>query len=243
MSVIVYLDESGDHSLELVDKDFPFFALAMFICEETIYNQKISPAINQCKMDFFGHEAVIIHSRDIRKAQGDFRILANPAQRDEFYRTLNQIMADSDYQLIVSVIKKQDHKEKYGLFAENPYDLAMVFCMERLLPLLEDKHQGSVQLIAEGRGKKEDDELMLSFLRIANQGTNYIPADRFKKINFKLKFVPKMMNVVGTQLADLAAYPVARHIHNPHKPNPAYDIIRTKFYKGTGWIQGLKIFP
>ena len=54
MSVIVYLDESGDHSLELVDKDFPFFALAMFICEEKVYNQKISPAINQFKMDFLG---------------------------------------------------------------------------------------------------------------------------------------------------------------------------------------------
>ena len=51
------------------------------------------------------------------------------------------------------------------------------------------------------------------------------------------------MNVVGTQLADLAAYPVARYIHNPSKPNPAYDSIKTKFYKGKGWIQSLKIFP
>lgn len=111
------------------------------------------------------------------------------------------------------------------------------------MPLLEEKNQGGVQLIAESRGKKEDDELMLSFLRIANQGTSYIPAVRFKKINFKLKFVPKMMNVVGTQLADLAAYPVARYIHNPNKQNSAYDIVKTKFYKGEGWIQGLKIFP
>ena len=69
----------------------------------------------------------------------------------------------------------------------NPYDLAMTFCMERLLPLLEEKSQSKIQLIAESRGKKEDDELMLSFLRIANQGTNYIPADRFKKVNFKLE--------------------------------------------------------
>jgi len=243
MPLIVYLDESGDHSLELVDKDFPLFALAMFICEETVYNQKISPAINQFKMDFFGHEAVIIHSRDIRKAQRDFGILTNPSKREEFYKELNLIMAKSDYQLIVSVIKKQEHKEKYGIFAENPYDLAMTFCMERLLPLLEEKQQSKVQLIAESRGKREDDELMLSFLRIANQGTLYISADRFKKINFKLIFVPKMMNVVGTQLADLAAYPVARYVHNPNKPNPAYDIIKTKFYRGKGCVQGLKVFP
>ncbi len=155
MSVIVYLDESGDHSLELVDKDFPFFALAMFICEEKIHNHKISPAINQFKMDFFGHEAVIIHSRDIRKAQRDFGILTNPAKREEFYRKLNQIMSNSDYQLIVSVIKKQDHKEKYGILAENPYDLAMIFCMERLLPLLEEKKQPESSLLRKAAVKKK----------------------------------------------------------------------------------------
>lgn len=243
MSVIVYLDEAGDHSLELVDKDFPLFALTMFICEEAVYNQKIVPAINQFKMDYFGHESVIIHSRDIRKAQRDFGFLTNQQKREEFYKKLNQIMSDAEYNLIVSVIRKQKHKDKYGLNAENPYDLAMMFAMERLLPLLEDRKQDKVHLIAESRGKKEDDDLMLSFLQIANQGTNYIEAGRFKKIAFKLRFVPKMMNVVGTQLADLAAYPIARHILNPQKQNPAYEVVKKKIYKGKGLIGGLKVFP
>ncbi|HHT9119913.1 MAG TPA: DUF3800 domain-containing protein [Candidatus Hypogeohydataceae bacterium YC41] len=155
MPVIVYLDETGDHSLELVDKDFPLFALAMFICEESVYNQKIVPAIYQFKMDYFRHEAVIMHSRDIRKAQNDFRFLSNRKVRDGFCERLNQIMQGLDYTLIVSVIRKQKHKDKYGDFATNPYDLAMTFCMERLLPLLEDKEQNRVQLIAESRGRKE----------------------------------------------------------------------------------------
>lgn len=243
MSTIVYLDETGDHSLELVDKDFPLFALAMFVCEESTYNQKIVPAVNQFKMDYFGHESIIIHSRDIRKAQKDFGFLTNQQKREEFYVRLNQIMSDAEYNLIVSVIRKQEHKDKYGLNAENPYDLAMMFAMERLLPLLEDRKQDKVYLVAESRGKKEDDDLMLSFLRIANQGTNYIEAERFKKIDFKLKFVPKMMNVVGTQLADLAAYPIARHVLNHQKQNPAYEIVKKKIYKGRGSIFGLKIFP
>jgi hypothetical protein len=33
MALIVYLDETGDHSLELIDKDFPIFALVMLICD------------------------------------------------------------------------------------------------------------------------------------------------------------------------------------------------------------------
>jgi len=243
MPVIVYLDETGDHSLVLVDKDYPLFALAMFICEEGSYNQKIVPAVNQFKMDYFGHESIIIHSRDIRKAQKDFGFLTNQQKREEFYLRLNQIMSEAEYNLIISLIRKQEHKDKYGLNAENPYDLAMTFAMERLLPLLEDKKQNSVYIIAESRGKKEDDDLMLSFLRIANGGTDYIEASRFKKISFRLKFVPKMMNVVGTQLADLAAYPIARHVLNPQKPNLAYDVVKNKIYKGRGLISGLKIFP
>jgi len=243
MPIIVYLDETGDHSLELVDKDFPLFALAMFVCDETVYNQKIVPAVNQFKMDYFGHESVIIHSRDIRKAQKDFGFLTDQQKRNEFYRKLNKIMSDAEYSLIVSVIRKQEHKDKYGLNAANPYDLAMMFALERLLPVLEDAKQNQVYLVAESRGKKEDDDLMLSFLRIVNQGTDYIEAERFKKINFKLKFVPKMMNVVGTQLADLAAYPIARHVLNPQKRNLSYEVVENKIYKGRGLIYGLKIFP
>ena len=53
MSLLVYLDEAGDHSLEMVDKDFPLFALVMFICDEDIYTQKIIPMVNRFKIDFF----------------------------------------------------------------------------------------------------------------------------------------------------------------------------------------------
>ncbi|MFC1807942.1 DUF3800 domain-containing protein [Candidatus Omnitrophota bacterium] len=243
MAYIVYLDETGDHSLELVDKDFPLFALAMFICDADIYNNKIMPIVHQLKIDYFGHETVILHSRDIRKAQKDFGFLTNSRKRNEFCERINKIMSDSDYSLIASVIRKQEHKDKYGLNADNPYDLAMMFCMERLLPFLEERSQEKVHLIAESRGKKEDDELMLSFLRIANQGTNFITAERFKKIDFKLRFVPKAMNVIGTQLADLAAYPIARYVHNPKRANSAYNVLRKKFYKGKGRVYGLKIFP
>lgn len=243
MSVIVYLDETGDHSLELVDKGFPIFAVAMFICEKEEYIRRIAPAVNELKMEYFGHENIIMHSRDIRKAQKDFGFLTNTNKRNEFYARINRIMSESKYDLIVSVIRKQEHKDKYGILANNPYDLAMTFCMERLLPLLEKRGQKSVQLVAESRGKKEDNDLKLSFLRVANQGTSYIEGKRFKQIDFSLSFAPKMMNVIGTQLADLAAYPIARYVHNPSKPNPAYDVVKKKFYKGEGWIRGLKIFP
>lgn len=244
MSFIIYMDESGDHTLTLVDKDFPLFTLALFICDADIYTTSIVPAVYNLKMRFFGHECVILHSRDIRKAQGSFGFLTDQAKKADFYDAINGIMQDQDYTLIASVIRKLKHIERYGTAADNPYELAMTFALERLLPLLEDAHQQEVQLVAEARGKREDDSLQLAFLNIVNDGTSFIPANRFRQIQFnKIIFKPKEANVVGTQMADLAAYPIARYALDPTKPNPAYDIIKKKFYRGRGRIQGLKIFP
>jgi len=36
---IVYVDESGDHSLSSVNKDFPIFVLAFCIFEKAMYSQ------------------------------------------------------------------------------------------------------------------------------------------------------------------------------------------------------------
>ena len=152
-------------------------------------------------------------------------------------------MTNCDYTLIASAIRNQKHKDKYGTSARNPYDLAFTFALERLLPLLEGLGQTEVQLIAEARGKREDAELKLSFLDVVNNGTHYVPASRFKKVQFRLEFRPKAMNIIGTQMADLAGYPVARYVLNPKEPSEAFKIIRSKFYNGPGWIYGLKIFP
>ena len=243
MPLIVYLDETGDHSLELIDKDFPIFAVVFLIVEEAEYLQKIVPAIYQLKMDYFGHEAVVLHSRDIRKAQGHFGFLTDPQKRQPFYERLNSLMVNSEYQLIASVIRKQVHKDRYGMWADNPYDLALKFALERLLPLLEKVGQRQVHVVAEARGKREDDQLRLTFLRIVNEGTEFIGAERFRQIQFRLECAPKVKNIVGTQMADLAAYPIARHVLDPNRADPAYEIIEKKFYQGPGWGHGLKIFP
>lgn len=240
---VVYLDETGDHSLEKEDKDFPVFALIMMVCDQEQYEDVLIPMVNRLKFDYFGHECVIIHSRDIRKGQGDFGFLTDPEKRQPFYERINEIMSVSGYDLIAAVIKKQEHKAKYGRHATNPYDLALTFAMERLLPLLENEGQTEVYLIAEARGKREDKDLRLAFLNIVTYGTDFISAERFKKITFHLRFKPKAMNVAGTQLADLAAYPIARHVIDPTRPMPAYEVVRKRFYKGPGWIYGLKIFP
>lgn len=140
MTRIVYLDETGDHSLEREDRDFPVFALVMMVCDQDAYSENLVPMVNRLKFDYFGHECVIIHSRDIRKAQNDFGFLTDRNKRQPFYERINEIMSAPGYYLIASVIRKQEHKARCGRNATNPYDLALTFALERLLPLLETRN-------------------------------------------------------------------------------------------------------
>jgi len=41
MALVVYLDETGDHSLELIDKDFPVFGVVLLVCDDEVYIRQI----------------------------------------------------------------------------------------------------------------------------------------------------------------------------------------------------------
>lgn len=236
MPLVVYFDEVGNPTLDASDKDFPVFAIALFICDSDCYLADITPRVSRMKFKWFGHESVILHSRDIRKAQGDFQFLADPVKRAEFLDDITAIMAECDYQLLAVAIRKDRHVARYR-YPADPYDLALLFALERLVSVLEARRQTEVVIIAEKRGTNEDRELFNAFQRIVTHGTEFVDGERFRKIRFTLRFVPKSMNVTGTQLADLAAYPIARHVLDSTKPNRPYDVVRLKL------CRTLKIFP
>lgn len=68
-------------------------------------------------------------------------------------------------------------------------------------------------------------------------------AERFQARQFQLEFIPKVANIVGTQLADLIAYPVARYALNPMQPNPAFALIEPKLCRRHGQRIGLAVYP
>jgi hypothetical protein len=236
MPLIVYFDEVGNPTLENTDKDFPVFAIALYICDSSCYIQEITPRVNALKFKWFGHEGVVLHSRDIRKAQNDFGFLTDPAKRAEFMKEITDVMTACDYRLIAVAIRKDSLLSRYR-YPEDPYELALLFALERLVSVLEGARQREVTIIAEKRGKREDHELGVAFQRIVNRGSGFVTADRFQRIRFTLHFLPKSMNIIGTQMADLAAYPIARKVLHPENKNPAFEVVSKKL------VRQLKIFP
>jgi len=174
--------------------------------------------------------------------------LKGRGERVTFLEKLTTIIDESNFILASCVIEKN----KIGIHErenhENPYHIALRYCLETLFDLVKEKGQENKEthVLVEMRGEKEDKELELEFLRICD-GSNKFNID----LPFKIKMVNKIANSAGLQLADLVARPIGRHVLKPEQSNRAFEVLKAKFYCKGGrqavgknyndW--GLKHFP
>jgi hypothetical protein len=233
---MVFVDESGDHGLDPCDPAYPVFVLAFFIMRKSEYIDVITPAVQRFKFKHFGHDLVVLHEHEIKKAKGEFAFLLVPAKREAFFPELNALMESTPMTLVAVVIRKDKLKEQYHK-PGNPYHLALEYGLERVSKWLTSQGQAGklTPLICESRGRKEDDSLELEFRRVATRVSG-----------FDIRFVDKRANLPGLQIADLVARPIGRHVIDPAQENRAYMILEAKFRRSPeGQINGygLKIFP
>jgi len=235
-NLIVYVDESGDHGP--VSPEFPVFVLAFCIFDKTEYANTVTSYMHRLKFKHFGHDAVVMHERDIRMSTGPFSFLMNKTRRDTFHSDISILIEKAPFQLVAAVIDKRK-LPKDG--PDNPYHLALKFGLERLQHHRRDlKDSGCLHVVFESRGVKEDEELELEFRRVCDKNATG------QKLDFEPIFASKKANHCGLQLADLVARPIGRHRMNPSQPNRAYDVLEKKFRRSpTGSIDGwgLKCFP
>lgn len=245
---VLFLDESGDHSLIKIDSQFPIFCLAGCIFDEIKYQRESNAKIDAFKIRYFSNSNVVLHSREIRKCVLPFNILLNKNTKQSFYTDLNNLMSELPYTVLASVILKEKLLNQYHDPA-NPYMLSLQFIMERFLYYLEENNDVGY-ISVESRDPKSNTDLLNSFTDIVNNGSgsdaHHVPAKRFQAKIQKMIFVTKQQNENGHQVADLVAYPIAKYGFDPRKENPAFKVIKPKFRKsGIGKIlgYGLKIFP
>lgn len=244
---VVYVDESGDHSLQHIDEKYPVFVLAFCVFHKRHYSEKVIPALEKFKFNHFGHDQIILHETEIRKEKGCFTIFRSRDQKDQFIDELTQIVEYSNFILISCVIDKRKLL-KHNTPENNPYHIALGFCLESLYSLLQEKQQHilTTHVVVECRGKKEDKELELEFRRICD-GNNRLS----QILPFDVLFADKKAMSSGLQLADLVARPIGISVFKPQHPNRAFEVLKRKFYcyGGRNTVgqdyedRGLKIYP
>ncbi|MBE8715760.1 DUF3800 domain-containing protein [Cellvibrio polysaccharolyticus] len=244
---IVYVDESGDHGMQTVDEQYPLFVLAFCVFHKRHYSEKVVPALEKFKFNYFGHDQVILHENEIRKEKGTFTIFRSREQKHQFIGDLTDIIEYSNFILISCVIDKRSLRKQVDM-ESNPYHIALGFCLETLYEFLQEKHQQEKKtfVVVEFRGKKEDDDLELEFRRICD-GNNCFN----QPLPFEVLFSDKKAMSSGLQLADLVARPIGLSVLRPQQENRAFEVLKRKFYCDGGRAEvgkdyeglGLKIYP
>ncbi|MEN5044929.1 DUF3800 domain-containing protein [Pseudomonas koreensis] len=245
---IVYVDESGDQGMQKLDPYYPIFVLAFCVFQKRHYCEKVIPAVQKFKFNHMGHDLIVLHELEIRKEKGAFSSLfTSRVHKHAFLDELTGIIEAINFVLISCVIDKTLLRAKQAS-ADNPYHLALGFCLETLHEFLQEKHQHKVltHVIFERRGKREDNELELEFRRVCG-GSNRLGV----QLPFDIVFATKQVNSTGLQLADLVARPIGMSVLRAGQENRAFDVLRRKFYCSGGrnkvgrgfenW--GLKVFP
>ena len=226
---IMFLDESGDHNLEIIDPRYPMFVLAGVIMEQHYAQNELEQQIAQFKQDFFGRTDIILHTADITRNRNGFEKLKDATIRQRFYAALNAMMDSLDFKVVACAICKDKHLARYNMAALDPYMLSLNVLVERFCFDIGKKNAAGI-MVAERRNPTLDHQLELAFLNLKIQGTRYIRASDVERCITGLNLRPKSDNIAGLQLADLVATPIGRHVMGK-QDHEDYRIIERKFRK------------
>lgn len=249
MGLILFVDESGDHSLSKIDPQYPVFVLCGVIIEEKHHDGAATDALNQFKEQLFGRRDIILHTVDFTRNQSGYEAMAKHEFRVRFFNELEALLGALNFKVVACVIRKQEHLKKYALHAIDPYMLSLSILIERFI--FECGSAGG-SVVAEARDATLNNALELAFLDLKIRGTHYVSATKVQKRIHNFAIRDKQQNITGLQLADVCATPIGRHsIGRNTYPNYSeqgdfYNTIRRKLRcdrKGEVEGMGLVVLP
>lgn len=228
MKYYLFIDECGDHGLTKIDFHFPIFLICGILITEN-ENEKLKSKMSKMKTFFWQDHSPIFHSREIRKCANEYKILLDKKTKLKFYRELNKILEKQTYSIIHIGLNKFSYVKKYGNLGNDPYELCLSNVFDLCISnLKKQSHANELVIVLEKRGEKEDNKLASHITKIISKGTYKNPIESFKSLRITFKFNHKKEDLIGLQIADLTAYPIAKYLLNEQALNPAFNIIAIK---------------
>ena len=243
---VLFLDESGDHSLDPINPDYPVFVLGGVIVDRTYARTVMERRVRRLKREFFGNEDVILHTAEIVRWKNDFAFMKdNEELKARFITALTEMMDELEYQVIACVIDKKAYVEKYGADADI-YQQCLRFLLERFCYEVGNNPDSGI-VYAETRRPDLDAELNMAWEKVIKaDGLRYAGPTMLNTRIVDLVLKDKKTNIAGMQLADLVVTPIGRRaLRKPRHDD--WRVVRRKFRRRPGSTSimgtGLIVFP
>lgn len=230
----LFLDESGDHSLDKIDAQYPMFVLGGVLIAAADYD-RLDARWKEMKRELFGTDAIILHTADLTRNKNGFERMKEPAFRQRVYAGLNAVMAELPYQVIGCAVHKGNHLDRYGVSAIDPYHLSLSIIVERAYFAVGKK--GKLHIVAESRDATLDRMLEVVFLELKISGTHFISATELNGLGAELHIRQKSKNISGLQMADLVVTPIGRRVLGKAL-HADWQVIESKLYRYRGKWEG-----
>ena len=244
---ILFIDETGDHDLINIGREYPIFGLLGIIFDYDYYMSNVQYEVDSLKQKFLGTTDVILHTLEIVRSMNSFAFCKDPDKRVPFYNAIDILLDKLDYTILFAVINKKDYVRAYTNRFDT-YILTLEFIVERFYLYLKDLSYQRInafgEIIAESRDDKSDKLINNEYHRILINGTDYIKSSEILGKIKNLEIKHKYENIVGLQVADLVASQLGRR----HLDLRRYwgSNLENKIRKGSsGEVSGygIKIFP
>ena len=234
---ILFIDESGDHNLSVIDPQYPIFVLGGVIMDKAYAEEQLPNEINRFKSELFGTTDIILHTADISRNRNGFESMLDTEFRNRFYSRMNDLMTNLPYSVVACVMHKEESLGRYGLASVDPYLLCLDILVELFCFEIGDHKNGGV-IVAEMRDRKLDRQLELAWQNLKINGTRRVRGSQIDDRIAGMSLRSKSDNIAGLQLADLVVSPIGRYVLG--KPTKGdWEVISRKFRRNPqGHVDG-----
>jgi hypothetical protein len=227
---MLYVDESGDQGMGNIDPAFPVLSIVGCAFEATQYAM-LEQYLSEFRTHRLNRPEACLHSSDIRRWRKTYLFLRDDQARLVLLNHLTEIIVRSDFTILSVTVEKKLLKDSSRSPA-HPYELAihgLLACYAHFLGMR--RARGGVHF--ESRGKREDNDVRGFYNAKMSVGCAYVtPGEMRERLPYLPSFGTKQPPCPGLEVADLAAYPIARYAMNAGAENRPFEALRSKIYDG-----------
>ena len=213
----MYVDESGDDVMDPSkwrSSDARYLGLTGVVIASDTYRTRTHPEFEALKQEFFPYdpdEPLVLVRKKIVQKKDDFDGLVDNELATRWEEAIYQFLDAHVSQVICVVLDKQAFLQSGWATVQNPYGYCICALAESYGDWLNGVG-GTGDVMAEARGKREDQELKNDFSRfmVGNGIPEGTQGSRQQISSSQIKVHLKSRNITGLQLADLLAYPSKR---------------------------------